>query len=107
MPTSTVRLPDAWIYFLRTLVVVRRLEGLFGEEDRLQPAKISKTQEGRWSLIPEPTVFAWPTSRRGSQLEPDSFVLACPTLSLPERGLVLLVRFSHFNCQRPVTVDLS
>lgn len=97
MSPSSVRLPDAWIYFLRTLVVVRRLEGLFGEEDRIQPAKTGKSQKGRWNLIPEPTVFAWPTSRQDGQVGPDTFTLACPTLSFPEKGLVLIVCFQSLS----------
>lgn len=84
----SVRLPDAWIYFLRTLVVVRRLEGLFSEED-VQPLPATTLADHKWTLVPEETTAFWPTSS-SNHPSPSAFSLTLPSWQLPSTGLVLV-----------------
>lgn len=83
-----VRLPDAWIYFLRTLVVVRRLESLFSEED-VKPLPKTKIYNDHWQLVTTPTTALWPSYN--SPAPTDTFSMTLPSLSFPEKGLVLVV----------------
>lgn len=91
---DTVRLPDAWMFLLRTLVVVRRLEDLFAEEDQT-PLPSTPLRDGHWELSSSTTTIRWPSIQKSSQ-ETNTFQLRIPTLRLPEKGLVLLVRFLDF-----------